>query len=351
MCRQTNISRMVFHVKSIITVPFFYAVMRKYDLSVDINDSEGVTPYVHAKRVHQEEIADILVNVGNASTWQDDFQYEAMFDNADRASGNRNSFDKENDSTNKCFERLCQQGQHKQLKTIEDNADDVVFCSRERHPGCLRKPRKFLRRCKEKLSMSLPFLPKLPRCGFENKTNRSVYECQLIPNSRTKSWPRLYQERPNSKALFRTTSTHWLPFDGPISQDNLSGDMETVFSEWAVQLSDAYRKPARKPTPPKPPTPSPEPEPDPEPTKKSSENLGAGLAAIKMMVRLKGKARNLAARRQSLVMDTNRQSLGGTNDFARRMNNVGLMEMTNDTIPERAETVENDNTAENQDSV
>ncbi|XP_041364026.1 uncharacterized protein LOC121379449 [Gigantopelta aegis] len=48
-------------VRSLITI------FNKYNISVDIQDGQGMTPYVHARRLGYVEIADLLRNEGNAS--------------------------------------------------------------------------------------------------------------------------------------------------------------------------------------------------------------------------------------------------------------------------------------------
>ena len=57
--------------------------MVKFNLSVDITNKDGNTPYLVAKILHRFEIMTILVNIGNASRCQVNIMYiDASYDNA-----------------------------------------------------------------------------------------------------------------------------------------------------------------------------------------------------------------------------------------------------------------------------
>ena len=55
------------HSNNAAVVQSLLTIFNKYDISVDIPDSHGMTPYVHARRLGYTQIADILRNEGNAS--------------------------------------------------------------------------------------------------------------------------------------------------------------------------------------------------------------------------------------------------------------------------------------------
>ena len=55
-------------------------VCSRYKLNIDICDKHGLTPYIHARRLGYHDIAELLVNVGKASTFMSDAK---SFKNAD----------------------------------------------------------------------------------------------------------------------------------------------------------------------------------------------------------------------------------------------------------------------------
>ena len=56
------------------------AVCSRYKLNIDVCDKHGLTPYIHARKLGNHDIAELLVNVGKASTSMSDAK---AFKNAD----------------------------------------------------------------------------------------------------------------------------------------------------------------------------------------------------------------------------------------------------------------------------
>lgn len=240
------------------------AAMVKYNLSVDIVNRDGDTPYLIAKKSNYFDMIAILVNIGNASTWQvNQNQIEAR---------------KEIERTKSCCSLVTTsalRGEYgytgKQVKWPKLRLADAITLKAETRS----------RNKQPKVTKCNP-----GRCGSHtNARLPQITETDILGITTNISKSRLNYKGGSSPSIL----------SNPQGSDRTSKeDVSAHLNLLSIEMSASFKRPAKKPESPKPQTP------EREHYKSSGQaNFKAVLPSINVLIKLKSKVRGLGNRRTS----------------------------------------------------